>query len=85
MKGASKGMRTSRALGVLAVLGLGIAGGVTLMRARRHVLPEFRDHVAGNVWLPHFDWYTPQGKRLLRRGFLLQAAAALMLLLLNAT
>jgi len=78
-------MPTSDVVLAVAGLALGITGGATLMRARAHALPEFQDRAAASFGLPRFEWYTPEGQRLLRRGVLLQGAAVVVWLNAAAT
>lgn len=78
-------MPISDAALVVAGLALGLTGGVTLMRARAHVLPEHQHRAAASLWILRLEWFTSEGQRLLRRGILLQAAAAAAWLVAGAT
>jgi len=68
---------------LVAGLGLGSAGGARVARGLGHVLPEHRGRFGnGAFWT--LDLYAPEGQRLLRRGWLLQAAGLALLLLAAA-
>ena len=70
---------------IVAGCALGLGGGVSIMRAATYLRPEFQDYAGSSRALLHWDWYTVPGQRLLRRGFLLQAAAAATWLVAAAT
>jgi hypothetical protein len=72
----------SAALALVALVaagGFSIAGGKLVSRGLGHLLPEHRGRFGnGAFWT--LDRYTPEGRHLLVRGWLLQAASALLLL-----